>query len=72
MPTPPSRKRSPLTAETKKRISEAKRGVLKTPEQRERMSQSKKGKVKSLQHKMKISLSMKRMWEEKRKQKKDD
>ena len=60
-------KRRPLSEETKKRISEAKRGVLKTPEQRARMSASKKGKVKSLAHRKNISLGMKQMWDGKRK-----
>ena len=59
-------KRRPLSDETKRKISEAKRGVLKTPEQRARMSAAKKGKLKSLEHREKISLAMEKMWEEKR------
>lgn len=50
----------PIPDETKKKMSNTKKGKKKTPEHCEKMSLSRKGKSKSEEHKQKISLSQRK------------
>jgi hypothetical protein len=54
-----NRIRTPLSKETKKRISEANKGKKRTESSKEKMSECKKGQILSKEHKNKISKALK-------------
>lgn len=54
-----------ISAETKKKMSEAKKGVKLSEETKRKMSEAKKGKKQSEEHKRKISESVKKHWQKK-------